>query len=501
MAKDTTKGLHRPKGSKAVLILWIILLWPVAIWYYATRDWEASPRPGPFVRVVKAIVTWTCRILGPLGVVAGIAALFGSAAGGRANPDDPGVGGWVAYFLLFGGMVVYGFLPRKKLAPAATSAVGGEAAKNVVRGSKVGVPIPPPLLPVQSSEAIPPVIQRAAPPPTPVPPDFPTIINRVIDCIIDAVRNDAARSKPFFLKPLPRSFGEPEVLLEQTDAFLPSENGFTGEASDTAGEFLYQFQTEFHKNHDFIIPVNPVDADLQGLLQLPSGKQARVDVVWRNERYKNAIYAVMRARTAAEKSTSVLVMHFYDHHVNPISGALDPGHTNCFSLEKLVQQARPHEETQLAADPELYREMKGKQELLLRALYATVEQKVLELKPRASRSKTPSRQGAGGATTLKSDSRDPGISGESFERDGEGNEVGDDVWPSPDEPFPYGGGGWSRNFNADGTIHHFQRNCPHCASGSPKDCPYCGGTGAQRIGRGGRPLSKREVDQYWKDAE
>lgn len=93
-----------------------------------------------------------------------------------------------------------------------------------------------------------------------------------------------------------------------------------------------------------------------------------------------------------------------------------------------------------------------------------------------------------------------------IDRDSEGNEIGDDVWPSIDEPFPYGGGEWERVLNADGTIHHFCRDCPHCSastgsqSWSSPTCNYCGGTGRQRIGREGRPISKREIDKFWEDA-
>ena len=30
----------KPHGSIGILILWIILFWPVAVWYYLSRTWE-----------------------------------------------------------------------------------------------------------------------------------------------------------------------------------------------------------------------------------------------------------------------------------------------------------------------------------------------------------------------------------------------------------------------------------------------------------------------------
>lgn len=98
-----------------------------------------------------------------------------------------------------------------------------------------------------------------------------------------------------------------------------------------------------------------------------------------------------------------------------------------------------------------------------------------------------------------SEQREAATKVDTVERDAEGNEIGDDVWPSANEPFPYHGGDWQRVFDADGTIHHFRRDCPHCSGGEFEGCRYCGGTGSQVIGRGGRPMSKREMDEFWED--
>jgi hypothetical protein len=307
--------------------------------------------------------------------------------------------------------------------------------------------------------------------------DFPLLLDRAVEIIIDAVRRDEA-SAPYF-KDLASTSSTDEYGTETQQqppaSPLPCGKGF-----------LYTYQTEFNKDHDFWTHIDAEEDQLRKPLQLPSGREAVIHVSWHTKDTRNFIYAVLNPTEKSQSRCSMLVMVFGD---GELLG------TPRFTLDKSVQEAEssdgfahnrlPH----LSANLSIRRKLRASERLLLRALRATVMQKVIPRKPR-TRSSAKHHQ----HPTMPRTRPAP------YDRDDQGNEAGDDIWPSPDEPFPYGGGGWSRNFNSDGTIHHFQRDCPHCSSDSRQECPYCGGTGAQRIGRGGSPISKREIDQYWDDA-
>jgi len=73
----------------------------------------------------------------------------------------------------------------------------------------------------------------------------------------------------------------------------------------------------------------------------------------------------------------------------------------------------------------------------------------------------------------------------------------DDVWPSPDEPYPYNGGDWRPMRGDDGDIELFQRDCPFHTGNEEGECPHCNDTGVQYIGLYGKPVSRREVKDYW----
>ncbi len=45
MNGDASGKSNKPSGSKGILILWIFLCWPVAIWYWLTRDWRSASQP------------------------------------------------------------------------------------------------------------------------------------------------------------------------------------------------------------------------------------------------------------------------------------------------------------------------------------------------------------------------------------------------------------------------------------------------------------------------
>jgi small-conductance mechanosensitive channel len=65
---------------------------------------------NPFV---KALVFWTCRILGLVGCIGGIGCTIDGIRG-KAGPDDPGTWGGILILLVFSGMTAYGFWPRRK---------------------------------------------------------------------------------------------------------------------------------------------------------------------------------------------------------------------------------------------------------------------------------------------------------------------------------------------------------------------------------------------------
>ena len=64
------------------------------------------------VNILGILGIWFFRIVGSLGCLAAIGMGIDSI-NGKAKSDGPGIGGSVFVFLLFAGMLVYGFWPRK----------------------------------------------------------------------------------------------------------------------------------------------------------------------------------------------------------------------------------------------------------------------------------------------------------------------------------------------------------------------------------------------------
>ena len=101
--------------------------------------------------LVKALVVWTCRILGLLGIVGGIGALCDPSTRNSGSPDEPGVGAWVVVFLMFGGMTAYGFWPRKKLVPKSAGLIDKQKPSVIPKASRgFG---PPPIPPAVSGNS------------------------------------------------------------------------------------------------------------------------------------------------------------------------------------------------------------------------------------------------------------------------------------------------------------------------------------------------------------
>ncbi len=241
------------------------------------------------------------------------------------------------------------------------------------------------------------------------PNDYPWVVLKAIEIIIDAVRSDVGHSGKFFDVPtLPTSYPTDIQLTKPTnikeihsdprgskeDVPDKPETGEKEAEPEYKGEFLYNFHSKFNKypGTHFAIEVKPVtvspyldkgpyakDKDLEGPIAKP-----KVEVWWNCEDTKNQIY--VQTDLNGKKSQPFLLMQFFDQEVDSQAGATTPGHTNLFSTEKLLKSASQMggiDKSQMIKP--VVSEIKALEPTLLRALMATVTRKSMEFKKKSKR--------------------------------------------------------------------------------------------------------------------
>lgn len=136
ITKSPSQTAFSPVPISYAAVFWFVL-WFVVValvvglykLFIAFRKWVKSGKPAviadkiggktsaalgltnPFIRTP---VVWACRIIGPIACLGGIAFAIDAINGETAKPDDPGLGGGIATFLLSCVMTAYGYWPRKK---------------------------------------------------------------------------------------------------------------------------------------------------------------------------------------------------------------------------------------------------------------------------------------------------------------------------------------------------------------------------------------------------
>jgi hypothetical protein len=247
------------------------------------------------------------------------------------------------------------------------------------------------------------------------PNDFPWVVLKAIEIIIDAVKSDVGHSGKFFdmkganqYVDLPTSYPtdmqltKPSNIKEihsdprgsKEDVPEKPEQGTKEEEPEYKGEFLYNFHSKFNKypGTHFAIEVKPVtvspyldkgpyakDKDLEGPIAKP-----KVEVWWNCEDTKNQIYVLEELN--GKKSKPTLIMQFFDQEVDSQAGATTAGHTNVFSTEKLLQSADPMggPDKSKMIKP-VIEQVKALEPALIRALMATTTRKSMEFKKKSKR--------------------------------------------------------------------------------------------------------------------
>jgi len=238
--------------------------------------------------------------------------------------------------------------------------------------------------------------------------DFASIIERVVDIIIETVKSDVERAEKFFSqnpkdpKELPTNWDQPAMTkeaIEDEDSTEdePSPNDTEPSSTPTeddadrekSSEFLYNFHARYDKQRNFAIDVEPPEKKLKYIkLKSGNGKTKELNVIWSNKQHENDIYVKYTTVQIQDNDEEgeivkpldtpgqVLIFKFWDDQVNPRK----PEAKN-FSVEKLLEQANPTAVQLFSkADSSLRARIEKKQETLLRALYATTYRKAMEFK-------------------------------------------------------------------------------------------------------------------------
>jgi len=235
------------------------------------------------------------------------------------------------------------------------------------------------------------------------PNEIPYIILHAIRIINDAVTSDEARTGKFFTAELPVDYSGPSLtkpsLTKESKGWLlkeihsnpkpkkigvaapeeepDSEDPGDSEEKEIPGEFLYNFHGKFskHPTHNFAIEVKPVKLKPD----VPDLPGVTIAVFWNCTKGLNRIYVVSEKN--GKKSKPLMIMQFQDNHVSSEAGATTPGHSNQFSVGKVVQASNPNAESKLKnAPPDVLAAIKKEEDVFQRALMVTTYRKSMEFK-------------------------------------------------------------------------------------------------------------------------
>jgi len=133
---------------------------------------------------------------------------------------------------------------------------------------------------------------------------------------------------------------------------------------------------------------------------VPGLNGVNIKVIWNVNRHLNRIYVVVYKN--GKESGAIMIMQFYDHHVNPIAGATKSGDENEFKIDKIVKAVNPHIKSRLAeAPPTIRQAIEQETETFMRALLATVSRKSMEFKSKSGRKVFPLTWDDSGKVTYK----------------------------------------------------------------------------------------------------
>jgi len=241
--------------------------------------------------------------------------------------------------------------------------------------------------------------------------DMPFVILKALSIIVDAAKSDKEHAVGLFgydphkktqsnNPPLATAWGTGPAVTASLDEITadpksnkpvpePLEPGYTNpdiEAQKAANddikykefdkEFLYNFHSRYSKypSAPFSIRVDPVNVS-PNIDHLG----ASVEVWWHNQGSLNKIYVVEIKDN--QKSKPTLIIKFYDHEVVSKMGAATPGHSNFFSIEKVVQKANPSGASKLSGAPkDVMAKIRGMEDYVLRSLMAVTHRKRMEFK-------------------------------------------------------------------------------------------------------------------------
>jgi len=246
--------------------------------------------------------------------------------------------------------------------------------------------------------------------------DMPYIIERAVEIVIDVVKADKARSKPFFDRPLPQSPLEKFSLRSSPSNVNPESNklseiikeneqlyGYTkgkqknrrknpdSPIHNVPFEFLQNFRSAFRKSNTFSVEMVPYEASLSEPIYLPNSSKImkkeikiKMDIFWNCDNYVNRIQANFTNLNSKQKTTNTLMI-FFDHEVSAQMGAQrddsnDPENPTIgkFSVQKAVSKVNAEWMEKMPGDVDA--RIANMEDAFFRALYATVYRKSMEWK-------------------------------------------------------------------------------------------------------------------------
>lgn len=251
--------------------------------------------------------------------------------------------------------------------------------------------------------------------------DFPDIVLRTMEIVINAVESDVSHSEPFFVtQKLPTSYHQGLIIKEATDPNIPSTPTpktvakpekaplKPDEAEEVEGEFVYNLRGYLRKGNNFSIQVKPINKSLE-TLKLPSGGTYKIEVWWNNEDTINTLIALL-IPSGGGNTTQASIMEFSDHQVSSYLGATPgSGSPNEFSVSKIVKQAHefdeddklnPSDKSVLNAVTPTLNNIEKLQDKFWRSLWAVSYRKSMEWKPKKKGSESLTFNAATGDVTI-----------------------------------------------------------------------------------------------------
>jgi hypothetical protein len=220
------------------------------------------------------------------------------------------------------------------------------------------------------------------------PQEYPYIILHAIRIIIATVKEDTVHQGTYFSEPLPTDLGGSSLTEEDdvaddeespTPATVKKKKIAPKDAPEVPGAFIYNLHSKHNKfpGQPFSMVVTPQAGYDPNVPELPG---VQIEVIWQTDDTVNRIYVI--ANKGEKKSNPLMIMEFGDDDVNSIAGATTPGHSNLFSVEKLVQKSDPNAPNKLEGAPKkILSAIQKESDTLLRALMATTARKAKEFKP------------------------------------------------------------------------------------------------------------------------